>query len=114
MPVGANLLLRRAFSDKCTLLREWAGSNTPIFFDLGEAELLWWLLGTSTNGLAYLTPYSRAKFIETDRGGAAGVAREFDEFVNEFAKLLSNHESQLRAQSLQHAASRPLRRTSRF
>jgi len=113
-PVGANSLLRRAFSDNCTLLREWAG-NTPIFFDLGEPELLWWLLATSTKG-AYLTPYSRARFIESHRaGGAADAAREFDEFVNDIPKLVANWESQLRAQSLQDPlALRPPRRSFRF
>jgi competence protein CoiA len=113
-PMGANSLLRRAFSHNCTLLRDWAGGNTPIFFDLGEAERLWWLVATSTNGLAYLAPYSRAKFIESHRGGAADIAREFDAFVNDIPKLLSNYESQLRAQSLQYAAPRPLRRSFRF
>jgi hypothetical protein len=115
VPVGANSLLRRAFSDNCTLIREWAGgSNAPIFFDLGEVELLWWLVATSANGLAYLTPYSRAKFIESHRGGAADTAREFDEFVKDIPKLLSNYESQLRGQPLQYAALRPLRRSFRF
>ena len=42
MQVGGNSLVRRAFSDKCVLLREWAGSHAPIFFDFGE-EVLWWL-----------------------------------------------------------------------
>ena len=115
VPIGSSPLLRKAFSDNCTLLREWAGSNTPIFFDLGEAERLWWLLATSTNGLAYLAPYSRAKFIESHRGGAADAAREFDEFVNDIPKLVAKWESQPRAQSLQNPlALRPLRRSFRF
>ena len=115
VPIGANPFLRRAFSNNCTLLREWAGSNAPIFFDLGEAERLWWLLATSAKG-AYLTPYSRARFIESHRaGGAADTAREFDEFVNDIPKLVANWESQLRAQSLQDPlALRPLRRRFRF
>ena len=54
VPVGANSLVRRAFSDECVLLREWAGSNAPIFFDFGEKEVLWWLLARSTNGPAYV------------------------------------------------------------
>ena len=114
VPIGSSPLLRKAFSDNCTLLREWAGSNTPIFFDLGEAERLWWLLATSTNGLAYLAPYSRAKFIESHRGGTADAAREFDEFVNDIPKLLSNYETQLRAQSLPNVFRQPLRRSRRF
>jgi hypothetical protein len=114
VPIGSNPLLRKAFLDNCTLLREWAGSNTPIFFDLGEAERLWWLLATSTNGLAYLAPYSRAKFIENHRGGTADAAREFDEFVNDIPKLLSNYEIQLRAQSLPNVFRQPLRRSRRF
>jgi len=36
MQVGGNSLFRRAFSDKCILLREWEESHAPIFFDFGE------------------------------------------------------------------------------
>jgi hypothetical protein len=114
VPLGANSSVRKVFSDDCSLLREWAGSNTPIFFDLGDVQLVWWLVATSTNGLVYLAPYSRNRFIESHRGGAADLAREFDEFVNDVPKLVANYESQLRAQSLQYAAMQPLRRRRRF
>ena len=112
--VGTNSPLRSASSDNCTLLREWAGRNAPVFFDLGEVQLLWWLVATSANGLTYLAPYSRTKFIENHDVGATEKAREFAQFVNDIPKLVGNYESQLRAESLQYVARQPLRRSRRF
>jgi len=108
VPVGANSLVRRTFSDNCALLREWAGSNAPIFFDLGEMQALWWLFAKSTNGSAYVAPYPRAKFIESHRGAATEIAREFDEFVNDIPKMVADYESHLRAQALRRAPTQPL------
>src|SRR5882672_8360632 len=56
LPVGA---WRRIFSDRCVLLRGWAGSNAPIFLDFG-GEVLWWLFARSTDGSTYVAPYPRA------------------------------------------------------
>jgi competence protein CoiA len=108
VPVGVNSLVRRAFSDNCALLREWACSNAPIFFDLGEMQALWWLFAKSTNGSAYVAPYSRAKFIESHRGAATEIAREFDEFMTDIPKLVADYESHLRAQALRQAPALPL------
>ncbi len=106
--VGPNSWVRRAFSDNCVLLREWAGSYAPIFFDLGESQRLWWLFAKSANGAAFLAPYSRAQFIESHRSAATEIAREFDEFMNDIPKLLADHESHCRAQALRQASARPL------
>jgi competence protein CoiA len=75
VPVGTNSALRKAVSDECVLLREWASSQAPIFFDFG-GKLLWWLLSKSHDGSAYLAPFSRADFIEIHRGGATQMARD--------------------------------------
>jgi len=106
--VGANSLIRRAFSDNCVLLREWTGSDAPIFFDLGDVRVVWWLFAKSTDGPAYVAPYSRATFIESHRGGATEIAREFDEFIKDIPKLVGDYESHLRAQALSRAPTRPL------
>jgi hypothetical protein len=95
LPVGGNPLVRRAFSDDCRLLREWAGSNAPIFFDLGDIERLGWLFAKSDRGSAYVAPYLRATFIESHRGAATQIAREFDEFMNDIPKLMADYESHL-------------------
>jgi hypothetical protein len=100
VPVGGNSLVRRAFSDNSVLLREWTGSDAPIFFDLGEMQVLWWLFAESEDGPAYVAPYSRAKFIESHRVGAREIAREFDEFVKDIPKLVADYESHRRAQPL--------------
>jgi hypothetical protein len=108
VPVGENSRVRKTFSDNCVLLREWAGSNAPIFFDLGERQMLWWLFAKSTNGAAYVAWYPRAKFIESHRGGATQIAREFDELMNGVPKLVADYELQHRAQALRQTSTQPL------
>ncbi len=111
-PVGGNSLVRRTFSDECRLLREWAGSNAPIFLDLGDTEALWWVFAKSTSGSAYVHLFSRAQFIELHRSTATETARQFHEFVNDILpKLIADYESHLRAQPLRHDPLQP--RTSR-
>ena len=111
LPVGGNSLVRKAFSDDCGLLREWAVSSAPIFFDLGEMERLWWLFAKISNVWAYVAPYPRAEFIECHRSTATEKARQFDEFVNDIPKLIADYESQRRAQPLRQDPLQP--RTSR-
>jgi competence protein CoiA len=115
-PLGGNSQVRKAFSDHCGLLREWLGSGVPIFFDLGEKERLWWLVGKSANGLAYLHPFSRAQFIEWHRN-TAQAAPPLDEFVSVvLPKLIADYESRLRAQPFTWDPLRPrgIRRPFRF
>jgi len=112
VPVGGNSLVRKAFSDDCRLLREWAGSDAPIFLDLGDTEALWWLFAKSTNGSAYFHLFSRAQFIEWHRRTATETARQLHEFVNDILpKLIADYESHPRAQPLRWDPMQP--RTSR-
>jgi len=114
VPVGGNALVRKAFSDDCGLLREWAGSNAPIFFDLGEKERLWWLFAKNTNGSAYVAPYPRAEFIECHRSTATEEARQFDEFVNDIPQLIAEYESHRRAQPFRQDPLQPRTFRRRF
>jgi competence protein CoiA len=106
-PVGTKSPVRLVLSDKCGLLREWTGSNAPIFFDFGGQQVLWWLLSKSPDGPTYVVPYSRAKFIESHRGGATEIAREFDELVKDIPKLVADYELNIRAKALKRAPTQP-------
>src|ERR1700752_18280 len=112
-PVGQSSLVRKAFSDECGLLREWAGSNAPIFFDPG-VEALWWLFARNTTGSAYLAPLSRAHFILCHRSPATEAARQFDAFVKDVPKLIAEYESNLRAQPLRWDPLQPRRPRRNF
>lgn len=117
VPVGTSSLVRRVFSDSCRLLGEWAGSDAPIFFDLGEEQVLWWLLAKSTDGRAYVARFPRAQFIEIHCSGATQKAHDiFDEFVKDVSKLVADYESHLRVQPLRWDPLQPrgLRRSFRF
>jgi hypothetical protein len=84
--------VRKVFVDDCGLLREWAGSNVLVFFDLGDAEVLWWFF-KSTKGLPYVVPYKRAQFIEGHRSTSTDVARQFVHDLAELPKAVSDYES---------------------
>lgn len=107
VPVVANLPVRRAFAHECVLVREWAGSHAPIFFDFGEEQALWWLLSTSLDGPTYVEQFPRSAFIKIHRDGAIQSAHDFDELVKGRTKFVSDRESLL-AQELKRASLPPL------
>jgi hypothetical protein len=97
-PLDAKLPIKRVRSDDCALLREWAGSHAPIFFDFGSEQMLAWLIAGRPDGPAYVGPVSRANFIEMHRGGGTEMTRDFDELVKDFSGLVADYESHLRTQ----------------
>jgi competence protein CoiA len=115
-PIGRTGLVRSIFLDDCGLLREWAGSRSHIFFDIGEVESFWWLCANSPNGSAYVAQFPRTDFIAWHRLTGTDVARQFDALVNDIPTLIEDYESHRRAQQprgapLQH---RRMRRHFRF
>jgi competence protein CoiA len=102
--LDAKLPIKRVRSHECTLLREWAGSHSPIFFDFGSEQALVWLIAGRPDGLAYVGPVSRANFIEMHRGRVTQTTRDFDELVKDFSELVADYESYL-----QRASPQPLR-----
>jgi len=103
IPIGSNSLVRRVLPGECVLLREWAGSHPPVFFDFGAEQVLLWLLKGNPDESAYVAKFSRSYFIEVHRGGATQNAHDFDEFVKDLSKLIADYESHLRAQELRRA-----------
>lgn len=81
------LLMLRGFLDECALLRDWAGSPAPIFFDFDETSTLWYLLPQSTVSQAYVVKFSKEYFIELHREGAK-KSHELDFWFKELNNLL--------------------------
>lgn len=115
-PVGGLGLVRSIFLDDCRLLREWAGSRSLIFFDLGEMGGLWWLFAKNPNGSAYVAPFPRADFIACHRLTGTELARQFNAFANDFPRLIQDYESHRRALQVSGPPLQPrvLRRHFRF
>lgn len=98
-PVGTSPVLRKiSFPEECVLLREWASTRAPVFFDFKEASNIWWLLPNSADGKTYITPFSRSEFIRLHRGGDTKDIQEFAKFLNDFSKLISSYNAHLRMQ----------------
>lgn len=95
--VAPNFPLRRVLAIYSALLRDWAGSSTPVFFDFAQ-PVLWWLFA-STDGPAYIAPYQRDVFIKSHRGTDTERARRFDDLVSSIPKLIAEYEAYLRAQA---------------
>lgn len=114
--VSEKPIVRKIFSDECALLREWAGSQAPIFFDFGEVHRLWWLLPKGPNGKReYVGEFPRPSFIGLHRVGTEQDTQVFEKFLQDFNGLISTRESQLRALSNRPLPNRlPPQRHRRF
>lgn len=69
-------IIRTHFPDECRLLKEWH-NNSLVFFDFGEAEnadqsILWFLFPKTSSSSAYLSPFSRKKFVEIFQNDSFG------------------------------------------
>jgi competence protein CoiA len=74
------LILRVLFPEECRLLKEWHDSNALVFFDFQETKetnqsMLWFLFPKIATNEAYISRFSRQKFIEMHNGN------KFDEMV---------------------------------
>ena len=96
-PVGKLSQLRRTLPDKSVLVREWAGSRAPVFFDFGEGPSLWWLLGKGANTAVYITPFSRTDLIKYLRSGDTQGSLDFDKFVQDISGLVADYEAHRRS-----------------
>jgi competence protein CoiA len=103
IPIGSNSLVRKTISDKCVILGEWVDSHSPVFFDFGGEQVLWWILKRTPDGSAYVAPISRSDFIEIHRGGATQKARDFEDLVKDLSNLVTQYELHLRGQVLKQA-----------
>jgi hypothetical protein len=117
-PVSAKPLMLSVFSDECALLREWAGSRAPVFFDFGEVNepedaVLWYVLPGNPNRKAYVAAFSRAGFIELHRAGATQMGQDFAEFLKKLSGMVSGDISRRRAQTLNQLARQPQNGRSR-
>jgi len=95
-PSGGKSKIWRVHSHECKLLREWEDSHTPVFLDFG-GDKLWWLLENASNGVVYIAPVPRDYFVEVHVDSEKKKARDFDEFVGDIGKLITNYESAFRS-----------------
>ena len=98
-PIGNIKNFRRVRLDDCELLQEWTGSS-PVFFDFGGDKVLWWFMGVSSNGMAYIGAFSCSDFIQIHRVGVNHKVDEFNKFVTDISGLIMKYESSLRKQAL--------------
>jgi hypothetical protein len=112
------LIVRISFHDEVRLLRDWAGSSAPVFFDFGEKFQLMLLLPHSPDGGAYIGPCSRANIIQIYRNGTTQQALNFENFLKDWPKTISDYNSSLRTQSqnqfIPRIYNRRLRQTPRL
>jgi hypothetical protein len=93
-PVGRSEKTRIIFSDKYTVIREWAGNPVPVFFDFGNEAL--WLLHKSPSNLVYIMRFSHAEFIRMHRDDISPEADNFDMNMKDIGSLIALYESQSR------------------
>jgi hypothetical protein len=95
--VVPNMNFYKVSLDGNTLLREWADSDAPVFFDFGPGPSLWWFLPKSPNGKReFVGAYSRAEFVAIHRNSVIKETQNFENFLKEFGSLVSGFNSILR------------------
>lgn len=96
--VDPNSRVLRGFWNECALLREWADSRAPVFFDFGERdeEALWWLLAKRPEGL-YVGWILRADFVGFHVGDITKVNHGFEKWL---LQRVASHRSHIQAEAL--------------
>ncbi len=94
--VNPNVPIRRVNIGKCALLREWGECSASVFFDFAKdirpkVGALWWLLPGSSNGIAYIVPFSRAEFVKLHSTEAIREGLRFEEMLEIYRKLVSRN-----------------------
>ncbi len=95
-PISADPVVRQVFIGDVALLKEWAGDRAMVFFDFGENETLegqtlWCLLPGNSDTWAYLTPFSRAEFIELHRQAVPVERSRFEDRMTRILMVLANY-----------------------
>lgn len=103
-------ILRVRFPEECRLLKEWQDSKALVFYDFQESletkgSMLWFLFPKLSTSAAYISPFSRVKFIELLNENI------FDEFVRNtivpIRKILINNEQIIRKGNVNSLPYRP-------
>ncbi len=94
-------LFKVGFADECRLIREWAGSRVPVFFDFMSVDKsedfgLWCLLPGSTIDGAYVMPCSRESFITLHQSRETQVGSQFEALMSELGLFVSDHQKHLK------------------
>jgi len=112
---------RRISSPDGALLRDWARSDTHVFFDFGQDLPLWWVFPKSDDMRAYVQHISRAQFVRIHRERHTHGPSEFDLLVQNFSAFIASYElppptrgPQRPIEIALHPNLRPLRRSFRL
>jgi hypothetical protein len=99
---------RSVYIDACTILKEWAESRVPVFFDFGEVDNgkpapLWCVLpvhsGAHSGIKSYVVAFSRTDFIKLHRTGTKQAIQSFAEFYNKTSEIVLSNVSRNRAEA---------------
>jgi hypothetical protein len=110
---GSGQRIRQVWTGDCALLREWAESARPVFFDFGEPEQLYWVL-SKQDAWAHVAQFPRREFIAAHRITAGEVFRAFEKFVADLPKLIADDQRQRMMQATAVGLLQPRRIRRRF
>jgi competence protein CoiA len=98
-PISSSPIIRKVFLAWSQLLKEWVGTQAPVFFDFGEESTLWCLLPTKSDMWVNVAAISRHDFIELHNGALTESGQSFSElmkFINDLVFAYENPHHQHR------------------
>lgn len=98
--------LRKIQVSNNVLLKEWAGSGVPVFFDFArtnqqEEKFLWCLLPVNDGSLGYVLRFPRADFIKLINGTMSISGYNFEGLLERFIQIVHEYKAILQQRAIQ-------------
>lgn len=87
----------KIFSSESSLVEKWSNCQVPVFFDFGDASLLWCLYPTNSNHWRFICPVRREDFIAWHQG-EEGQLQRFLGFLQVFKNVILTYAAQTQRQ----------------
>lgn len=87
----------QVWSHEGTLLRQWAGSGTHVFFDFGAGTPLWWLSPDGDDIWSYVVAVGRANFVTMHQGAESTEGHGFGPYAQALSGMVARYKSTLEA-----------------
>jgi hypothetical protein len=89
----SNLVTRKPYiwkvrTEDTRLLKEWSSTSSPVFFDFGELEVLWWLMPLRDSSYCYVCRFPRIELVNVHNSQKKILTDGFEKMIHESEEFL--------------------------